>query len=279
MRVAIVTDSTADISAQEAAKLGITVVPLQVLFGEQTFRDGVDIKASEFYPMLAAHSELPTTSQPSAGTFAEVFENLLHDCDEIIGIFISSSLSGTVRSAETARDLVGGAITVVDSGQAAYALGIVVLEAAALAAEGAAAADILARAAFVQERVRAYFVLDSLEHLRRGGRLSSASAIIGTVLQIKPVLTLRDKKIEIYEKVRTQRRALESMADRFVTDVQGKRRVVAGVIHSAVRAQAEEFRERLQMRAPQAEWRVIELNPVVGVHVGPRVLSLIYFAE
>ena len=279
MRVAIVTDSTADISAQEAAKLGITVVPLQVLFGEQTFRDGVDIKASEFYPMLAAHSELPTTSQPSAGTFAEVFENLLHDCDEIIGIFISSSLSGTVRSAETARDLVGGAITVVDSGQAAYALGIVVLEAAALAAEGATAADILARVSFVQERVRAYFVLDSLEHLRRGGRLSSASAIIGTVLQIKPVLTLRDKKIEIYEKVRTQRRALESMADRFVTDVQGKRRVVAGVIHSAVQAQAEEYKEQLQMRAPQAEWRVIELNPVVGVHVGPRVLSLIYFAE
>ncbi len=279
MRVAIVTDSTADISAQEAAKLGITVVPLQVLFGETAFRDGVDIKASEFYPMLAAHSELPTTSQPSAGTFAEVFENLLHDCDEIIGIFISSSLSGTVRSAETARDLVGGAITVVDSGQAAYALGIVVLEAAALAAEGATAADILARVSFVQERVRAYFVLDSLEHLRRGGRLSSASAIIGTVLQIKPVLTLRDKKIEIYEKVRTQRRALESMADRFVTDVQGKRRVVAGVIHSAVQAQAEEYKEQLQMRAPQAEWRVIELNPVVGVHVGPRVLSLIYFAE
>ncbi|MHB1685251.1 MAG: DegV family protein [Bacilli bacterium] len=279
MRVAIVTDSTADISAQEAAKLGITVVPLQVLFGEQAFRDGVDIKASEFYPMLADHSELPTTSQPSAGTFAEVFENLLHDCDEIIGIFISSSLSGTVRSAETARDLVGGAITVVDSGQAGYALGIVVLEAAALAAEGAAAADILARVSFVQERVRAYFVLDSLEHLRRGGRLSSASAIIGTVLQIKPVLTLRDKKIEIYEKVRTQRRALESMADRFVTDVQGKRRVVAGVIHSAVQAQAEEFRERLQMLTPQAEWRVIELNPVVGVHLGPRVLSLIYFAE
>ena len=279
MRVAIVTDSTADISAQDAEKLDITVVPLQVMFGERTFRDGIDIKASEFYPMMAAHSDLPTTSQPSAGTFVEIFERLLEEYDEVIGLFISSELSGTVRSAETARDLVGGAVTVVDSGLVAYALGIVVLEAAALAAEGATAADILARVAFVQERTHAYFVVDSLDHLRRGGRLGSASAIIGAMLQIKPVLMIRDKTIAIYEKVRTQRRALETIADRFVADVQGKNRIVAGVIHSAVQGQAEGFKERLQVLAPQAEWRVIELDPVVGVHVGPRVLSLIYFAE
>ncbi len=279
MRVAIVTDSTADISAQEAEKLDITVVPLQVMFGERTFHDGIDIKASEFYPMMAAHSDLPTTSQPSAGTFVEIFERLLGEYDEVIGLFISSELSGTVRSAETARDLVGGAVTVVDSGLVAYALGIVVLEAAALAAEGATAADILARVAFVQERTHAYFVVDSLDHLRRGGRLGSASAIIGAMLQIKPVLMIRDKTIAIYEKVRTQRRALETIADRFVADVQGKNRIVAGVIHSAVQGQAEGFKERLQVLAPQAEWRVIELDPVVGVHVGPRVLSLIYFAE
>ncbi len=279
MRVAIVTDSTADISAQDAEKLDITVVPLQVMFGERTFRDGIDIKASEFYPMMAAHSDLPTTSQPSAGTFVEIFERLLEEYDEVIGLFISSELSGTVRSAETARDLVGGAVTVVDSGLVAYALGIVVLEAATLAAEGATAADILARVAFVQERTHAYFVVDSLDHLRRGGRLGSASAIIGAMLQIKPVLMIRDKTIAIYEKVRTQRRALETIADRFVADVQGKNRIVAGVIHSAVQGQAEGFKERLQVLAPQAEWRVIELDPVVGVHVGPRVLSLIYFAE
>ncbi len=279
MRVAIVTDSTADITAQEAAELRITVVPLQVLFGERMFRDGVDIKASDFYPMMAVHSDLPTTSQPSAGTFAEIFEQLLEECDQVIGLFISSGLSGTVRSAETARDMVGGAITVVDTGLVAYALGIVVLEAAAMARNGATAEDILARVSFMQERVHAYFIVDSLDHLRRGGRLGGASAVIGTMLQIKPVLMLRDKTIGVYEKVRTQKRALETIADRFVMDVQGKKRVVAGVIHSTVPEQAEGFKERLQTRVPQAEWRVIELDPVLGVHVGPRVLSLIYFSE
>ncbi|MHB1627056.1 MAG: DegV family protein [Bacilli bacterium] len=279
MRVAIVTDSTADITPEEATELRVTVVPLQVLFGERMFRDGVDIKASDFYPMMAAHSVLPTTSQPSAGTFAAVFEQLLQEYDQIIGLFISSGLSGTVRSAETARDMAGGAITVVDTGLVAYALGIVVLEAATMARNGATAEDILARVSFMQERVHAYFIVDSLDHLRRGGRLGGASAVIGAMLQIKPVLMLRDKTIEVYEKVRTQKRALETIADRFVMDVQGKKRVVAGVIHSTVPEQAEAFKERLQARVPQAEWRVIELDPVLGVHVGPRVLSLIYFSE
>lgn len=279
MRLAIVTDSTADLPREEALDHDVTVVPLHVIFGEQSYRDGIDLTASEFYAKLSTEKVLPTTSQPSVGDFVEVFTRLLKDHDAVLGIFISSELSGTVRAAETARGLVDGEITIVDSGMVAYALGIQVLEAAKLAKAGTDVETIVTRLQEVQGRIDAYFVVDSLEFLKRGGRIGGGAAVLGTLLQIKPVLMLRDKRIDMYEKVRTHKKALDMLFQRFVEDSQDKSYVYGAVVHSAALDLATEAKKTILEKVPQANMRIIELDPVVGVHVGPGVLSLIYHAE
>ncbi|PWI57285.1 DegV family protein [Sulfoacidibacillus thermotolerans] len=279
MRIAIVTDSTADLSPQEVAEYGITVVPLQIIFGEHAYRDGIDLTAAEFYAKLVNHKVLPTTSQPAVGDFVEAFQKLLESHDAIVGIFISSELSGTVRAAETAREIVSGEIAIVDSGMTAYALGIQVIEAAKRAQVGATVEEIVSRLQEVRERTSAYFVLDTFEYLRRGGRVGGAAAALGTLLQIKPVLLLRNKRIEVYEKVRTHKKALDLIVSRFVLDVQGKQTVYGAVVHGAAVEQAIALQHEVLTRVPDANLRVIELDPVIGVHVGPGVLALIYYAE
>ncbi len=279
MRIAIVTDSTADLSKEEAHRHEITVVPLHVIFGEQSYRDGVDLTASEFYGKLIIEKNLPTTSQPSVGDFVEVFSRLLENHDAIMGIFISSELSGTVRAAETARGLVAGDITIIDSEMVAYALGIQVVEAVKLAKSGSTVAQICARLDEVRARTSAYFVVASLDYLRRGGRIGGGAAVVGTLLQIKPVLMLRDKRIDVYEKVRTHKKALELLLQRFVDEAQHKSYVYGAVVHSAALDQGAALQATILERVPQADLRLIELDPVVGVHVGPGVLALIYHVE
>lgn len=276
MRVAIVTDSTADLTPQEAADQGIRVVPLQVIFGDVAYADGVDLAPAEFYSKLSAARDLPTTSQPSPGDFLAAFEELLRTHDAVFGLFISARLSGTLEAARTAAQMAGGPVAVMDSGLASYGLGLGVLEAARLAREGADVTAIRAGLERYLPGVRAYILVTALEMLRRGGRIGGAAALVGSLLQIKPIITLRDGLVDVFEKVRTSARAVETMFSHLEEDLrEGRIRDIA-VIHTASPQLAQSLLLRAQELAPAAHVRIRELGPVIGTHVGPGNVGLIY---
>ncbi|WP_067934772.1 DegV family protein [Alicyclobacillus kakegawensis] len=275
--IAFVTDSTAYLTPEQANEYGIEVVPLSVLFGSETFREGVDLTAEEFYARLAEADKLPTTSQPTPGEFAKVFERLLKDHDSVLCLLLSSGLSGTTQSAEIAAKQVGGDVTVVDSRIASYGIAGPLLDGAALARQGGSKEDVLNLWRRELEEMHAYFVIDTLEYLHKGGRIGGASAVFGALLQIKPILTINDGRIDLFEKVRTHRRAMERMLARFDEDARDGRPLQVGVVHSRRLEDAERLRQDLLARYPNIQADISELGPVIGTHTGPGVLALVYY--
>ncbi|MCL6625438.1 DegV family protein [Alicyclobacillus shizuokensis] len=275
--IAFVTDSTAYLTPEQANEYGIEVVPLSVLFGSETFREGVDLTAEQFYARLAHADKLPTTSQPTPGEFAAVFERLLKDHDSVLCLLLSGGLSGTVQSAEMAVKQVGGDVTVVDSRISSYGIAGPLLDGAALARQGGSKEDVLNLWRRELEEMHAYFVIDTLEYLHKGGRIGGASAVFGALLQIKPILTMNDGRIDLFEKVRTHRRAMERMLARFDEDARDGRPLQVGVVHSRRLEDAERLRQDLLARYPNVQADISELGPVIGTHTGPGVLALVYY--
>jgi DegV family protein with EDD domain len=268
--VAIVTDSTADLSADLASERGISVVPLTVSLDGRSYLDGVEITAAEFYTLLGRSGGMATTSQPSPGRFADVYETLLGDHREVVSLHISSKLSGTYAAAVQAAEMVGGGrVTVVDTGQASMPLALQVLAASGMAAEGDGADAILQRLRPIQDQVRVYFMVGTLEYLRRGGRIGRASALLGSVLQIKPVLTITDGQVAPLERVRTQEKALSRVIELARL---GEGRVCALVGHAAAEEPARRIADALD---PVAETLIMApLGPVVGAHAGPGTVGV-----
>ncbi len=209
MSVCVVTDSTADIPPETRGELGIRVVPLKVIFGDDEYIDGVTMQAPEFYERLADDDVFPTTSQPSPGEFMEMYAGLLEQFDGIVSIHISAELSGTIDSATQARaqmEAAGKAIRIVDSRSASMGIGLVVLEAARAAQAGG---DLDAVAELAEElvpRTGVIFLLNTLEYLRRGGRIGPASAFLGTLLRLRPLLHLDEGIVMPLERARSRRR-------------------------------------------------------------------------
>ncbi len=268
-RIAIVTDSTSDIPPHQAQELGITVIPLTVNFGTQQYLDGVEISSEEFYPMLAASSSLPTTSQPSPAEFKAVYERLLEAHDSIISIHISSGLSGTISSALTAKELVGGDIHVVDSESISLGIGLIVLEAVDMAQQGLTAAEIVAQLECVRSQTEVMFTLDTLEYLHKGGRIGKVSAIMGALLNIKPVVRVVDGIYIPVGKVRRQEQALQEMTHQFQALAAGKtvKRIV--VAHGAAPKAAEQLAAKLKQAFAMDPDMLLQVGPVIGVHTGP----------
>jgi DegV family protein with EDD domain len=207
--VAIVTDSTSDLSSELAAELDVAVVPLTLTLDGQTFKDGVDIGPDDFYRRLERSGGIATTSQPSIGEFSEVYQRLLRDHEQILSLHISGTLSGTVDSARQAADLVGdGRVTIVDTRLVSMALGLAVLGARRLVERGADAPQAADQVRPVCEAMKVYCMVDTLEYLRRGGRIGRAGALVGSMLQVKPVLAVQDGQVTPLERVRTKERAL-----------------------------------------------------------------------
>jgi DegV family protein with EDD domain len=250
----------------------ISVVPLTVFLDGEGLLDGVEITAAEFYRRLPGVSTHPTTSQPSPGRFAEVYRKLLEEHDEIVSIHISGKLSGTLSSAEQGADLVGRErIQVVDSEFASMPLGALVLVAAAVAERGAAASEVVAEVAHVRESARCFFAVSTLEYLRRGGRIGSARALLGSVLQIKPILAIERGEVVPLEQVRTTGRALNRLVELAESVDRG-----GGVCFVIGHAGAEEVAQGLAGRLEQrAETLLIQpLGPVVGAHAGPGAVGI-----
>lgn len=270
--VAIVTDSTADLPSELARKRSITVVPLTLHFEGKSLLDGVDITPADFYRRLPAATTHPTTSQPSAGRFAETYSQLLEDHEAIVSIHISEKLSGTYASALQAAGMTDPKrIHVIDSEVASMSLGLITLAASKLAVQGDDASSIEGNVLAMREQVQTYFSVATLEFLRRGGRIGRANALLGSVLQVKPVLCIRDGLVTPLERVRTFDRALSRVIE-LVRAVDRGQGVCAIVGHADAEGAAERVARELE---PIAETLMIQpLGPVVGAHAGPGVVGV-----
>ena len=275
-RVAIVTDSTADLAPEVCARLGIAVVPLNVHFGEEVFRDQLDLTSDQFMERLRRTPDLPTTSQPSPGRFEQTFRELAADHDEIVAVLLSSKLSGTVQSALLARDAVADVIRVevVDSLNASVGLGFQVLRAADLAAAGSDAAAIAARLATETGAYHLVFFVDTLEFLQRGGRIGRAAALVGSILSLKPTLRVDEGLIVPFERTRSRAKAIKGLA----TFAKGLPRVERlAVLHSTTPEDAAALADECVSLLPRSEIAVAKFSPVIGTHVGPGAMGVAVF--
>jgi DegV family protein with EDD domain len=270
--VAIVTDSTADLPPELAASRSITVVPLTLNFDGQSLLDGVDIKPEDFYRRLPGVTMHPTTSQPSPGRFAEAYAALLADHDSVISIHISEKLSGTYASAFQAADMTDPRrVRVVDSQLVSMSLGLITLTASAMASKGADVEAIESKVLNMRTHVQTYFSVATLEFLRRGGRIGRAGALLGSVLQVKPVLCIRDGQVTPLERVRTFERALNRIVE-LTREVDRGHGVCVIVGHADAESDAKRIGRDLE---PIAETLMIQpLGPVVGAHAGPGVVGV-----
>ncbi|MBI4300240.1 MAG: DegV family protein [Chloroflexi bacterium] len=273
MSVSIVTDSTSDIPSEIARELSITVVPLKVHFGQEVYRDRVDISEEQFFEKLPQSPALPTTSQPSAGEFAEAYRFLAGQCDAIISIHVSAKLSGTYNSAVQAREIAatGARIEVVDSGTTSMALGLLAMTAARAAQAGASCDDILALLRRRMPKTHLFLFLDTLTYLAKGGRIGKVQAFLGSVLSFKPLIACRGGELIPVGRPRTRARAIESLYE-YAHSLPGIDEMA--VVYSSTRDEAEALATRLTDICPRERIHVCRVGPVLGVHVGPGALGV-----
>ncbi|MFD2442741.1 DegV family protein [Bacillus sp. CGMCC 1.16607] len=274
MKVAVVTDSTAYIPKELREQLHIHMIPLSVIFGNETYQEEVEISAAEFYEEVKT-KELPTTSQPPVGQFVELFEKLAQDYDAVISIHLSSGISGTFQGAVAAGEMVEGIkVYPFDSEISCMVQGFYALEAAEWAKQGRSADEIMNRLREMKKSIQAYFMVDDLAHLQRGGRLSSAQAIIGSLLQVKPLLHFVDKKIMPFEKIRTRKKAMKRIVDLLGAAVMGGGAYRAVIIHANREEEALEWKSDLEAQFPNVEFMISYFGPVIGTHLGEGSMGL-----
>ena len=276
----IVTDSSAGLPLDLLAAYDIEVVPLKVHFGATTYREGEDLDNAQFYQLLSQAEQLPTTSQPSAGEFYEVYSRLTAHGDAVISIHISSKLSGTYQSAMAAKAMLSEVdITVIDTFSVSMGHGMIVLAAAEAVQKGKNRDEVIALVERVINGIQVLFVVDTLEYLQKGGRIGGAAALVGTLLNFKPLLEIRNGRVEPLERVRSRKkavqRALEVLSERF--EGQGPLRMV--VLHAQCPEEAEQLAQRVMDLFPCANLDVAEISPVIGTHGGPGTLGLSGYAE
>ena len=279
-KIAIVTDSTAYLSEDIIQTYNIHVVPLSVNFENQTFKEGRDMSTIEFYGRLREVEQLPTTSQPAIGDFVSLYENLAKDYDQAIAIHLSSGISGTLNTSEAAARMVDGIeIAVIDSESACYGLGFMVIEAAKMAQEGKEMEDIVERLYWMVDNTKAYFVVDDLSYLHKGGRLNAAQFLVGSVLKIKPIIYFENKKLEPFEKIRTKKKAIDRILQLLDEDAASGTPVSLSVVHADVMDEAEELLRRIVEIYPNVEGNISDFGPVIGTHTGPGTIGIAWYQK
>ena len=274
MSIAVVTDSTSDLSAELAAEHGVTIVPLNVHFGTEAFRDGVDLHSDEFYTRLQSGGEMPTTSAPSAGYFAETYRSLGETHDGIISVHLSSKISATYAAATQGAEEVapdGIKVEVVDTLQASMALGLVAIAVADAAKEGAGIDDLADLAKRLSLRAHFTGLVETLEYLRKGGRIGKAQALLGSLLRIKPMLALVDGVVHPIDRPRTRSKGI-SRLKRLVAEA-GELDALC-VLYSTDPDLAAEIADDLRGFSPAERPIVARLGPIVGTYLGPGMLGV-----
>jgi DegV family protein with EDD domain len=280
-KVAIVTDSTAYIPDELLKKYFISVVPQIIIWGDETYQDGVDIQPDQFYRKLSTAKTMPTTSQVAIVTVKAAFEKLLEAGYDVLGIFISTKLSGTMQSAIHAQEMLSKAaekIVVLDSNSTAMAMGFHVLTATRAAQAGASLSECQKLAEEARKHTGVYFVVDTLEFLRRGGRIGGAAAMLGSALNLKPLLELRDGRIESVEKVRTKGKAINRMIELVGEQVAGRTPVRLATLHANAEDEARSALEAAASQLNPVEQILAAVSPAIGTHAGPGTVGLAYMA-
>ncbi len=278
-KVAVLTDSTAYIPSALQQQLNITVVPLTLIWGEESYEDGVDMMPDDFYKRMENSKVIPTTSQATIASMKNAFERLLAEGQDVLGIFISSKLSGTVESAMQAREMLPKGqdrIAILDSLATTMALGWPVLTAARAAEAGECLVECQKLAEKARDQTGVMFVVETLEYLRRGGRIGGAQAMLGTILNIKPLLELQDGRIESVEKIRTKGKALSRMLDLVEEKVAGRTPIRLATVHANAEAEALTLLETARQRFNPIESLHSPLSPVIGTHAGPGTVALAF---
>lgn len=277
-KIAIVTDSTAYLPQSLIDEYGIYIVPLSVNFGEETYREGVDMSTQEFYNYLGKAKDLPTTSQPAIGDFLQLYDKLATEFDEIISIHISSGISGTLSTAFSANNMLQDiTIEVIDSEISSFGLGFMVIEAAQMAQENKSMAEIKERIEWMVKNMRGYFIVDDLAHLHRGGRLNAAEFLIGSMLKIKPIIYFIDKKLQPFEKIRTKKKAIDRILELLEADTRDNILIRCSVVHADAIGEAEELAEKIKQTYSNVDVNISEFGPVLGTHTGPGTIGLTWY--
>lgn len=280
MKTAIVTDSTSYIPKEVREKWNIHMLPLNVVFGNESYQEEIELTTEAFYEQVKEGRELPKTSQPATGVFVELYEQLSKDYDAVVSIHLSSGISGTYQGAVSAGEMVEGIkVYTFDSEVSCMPQGFYVLEAARLANDAQGPEEILERLNELKESMKAYFMVDDLSHLQRGGRLSSAQAFVGSLLQVKPVLHFVDKKIVPFEKIRTRKKALKRIFELFAEDAKTGVPMKAVLIHANRYEEANELKAELEAEHPNAEISVSHIGPVIGTHLGEGAIGMGWYKE
>ncbi len=277
-KIAVVTDSSAYIPQEALGDLDIPVIPLWLHWGEEKFRDGVDIDPPTFYRRLQKSKIFPTTSQPSAGEFVNFFQQAGDGVDGVVGIFISSKLSGTVPNAQAAQaQLPDLNIRVVDSLATSMSLGFIVLAAARAAAAGQSLDEVIAAAEQVRDQVHILFTVDTLEYLHRGGRIGGAKRLLGTALNIKPLLHLEEGRVEPLTQVRTKRKAVVRMLEIAEERLDGKPMAEAAVLDVKAPGEGDAIADQAKARFGLSTVYRTEVSPAIGAHVGPGTVGIAFY--
>ncbi|WP_026908915.1 DegV family protein [Paucisalibacillus globulus] len=278
MKVAVMSDSTAYIPEDMRKAYGIHMIPLSVNFGDETYQEDVDITTEEFYQKIKEMKELPTTSQPAIGLFTEKLEELSKEYDAVISIHLSSGISGTYQAAVSAGDMVEGIeMYAFDSEISCMAQGFYALEAAEMAKENKTAEEIIDRLNEMKETMNGYFVVDDLTNLQRGGRLSSAQALMGSLLQVKPILHFVDRVIVPFEKIRTRKKAINRVMGMVEEDAKAGKVARVVFIHANHEEHALSLRDEFNEKYPNVETMISYFGPVIGTHVGEGAVGFCWY--
>lgn len=278
-KIAIVTDSTSFLPADLVKKHNITVMPQVLIWGEETFKDGIDIQPSEFYTRLKTAKTMPSTSQVSPAVMQIAFQGLVDQGYEVLGLFVSSKLSGTMQSAIQGKDLMGSAgekVSFVDSFATSVSLGLIVLAAARAAEGGANMKDTIAIAEKARGNTGLFFAVDTLEFLHRGGRIGGAQRFIGSALNLKPILALKEGKVESIDRVRAKSKAHDRVLELVTEQVTGKPNIRLASLHANAPEDAKALLDRAAQALNPVETIFAEVSPVVGTHTGPGTVGLAY---
>jgi len=274
MKTAVVSDSTAYLPKELVEELNIHIIPLNIIFGDESYEEELELSAEQFYQEVR-HRELPKTSMPAIGKFVELFESLSQEYDAVISVHLSSGISGTYQGSITAGEMVKGIeVYSFDSEIACMPQGFFAIEAAKMAAQGKDPQTIMTRLDEMKKTMGAYFMVDDLAHLQRGGRLSSAQALIGGLLQVKPLLHFENKVIVPFEKIRTRKKAIKRIVELLKEAVSDGAAYQAVVIHGNCEEEAANWKVELEEQFPNVEFQLSYFGAVIGTHLGEGSLGL-----
>ncbi|MEL7589958.1 MAG: DegV family protein [Anaerolineaceae bacterium] len=278
-KVAVVTDGACSLAPAQGEQLGVHIAPVYITFEEETFRAGIDLDDEGFYRLLRASKKLPTTAQPTVADFLKLYEKIAEEAEEIVTIVISHHMSATLQSAEMAKEQFDKVpVHIIDSESVSLGLGMMAIAAARAAEEGLDARAVLDLVENIKQKINVIFTVNTLEYLHKGGRIGGGTAFLGAALDIRPILYIKDGRIEPLERQRTRKRSISRMVEIMEQKV-GKKPVHVAILHGNVPEESHQLEQTIRSKFDCVEILNSDMGPVIGVHAGPGTLGLVFYTS